>query len=121
MATIRRERSEVASFRKKGKAWYYRFTDSDGKQYERKGCSDLRETEAMAGAAEAEASKVKSGYIGVKDKSVRHHQTRRLVEQVDDWRADLVAQGHTDKHAAHTSNRVRRLVAVIFRITDSPS
>jgi hypothetical protein len=43
------EMIEVASFRKKGKNWYYRFSDSDGRQRERKGCTDRRETEAMAG------------------------------------------------------------------------
>jgi integrase len=36
------------------------------------------------------------------------------VKHISDWEADLVAQGFTSKHAAHTSNRVRRLVAVMF-------
>ena len=39
----------MASFRKRGKTWYYRFTGIGGKQHERKGCTDRRETEAMAG------------------------------------------------------------------------
>ena len=30
----------MASFRKHGKVWYYRFTDADGIKRERKGCSD---------------------------------------------------------------------------------
>jgi hypothetical protein len=32
----------VASFRKRGNAWYYRYTEIDGKQHERKGCNDRR-------------------------------------------------------------------------------
>ncbi len=103
----------MASFRKKGKAWYYRFTDGDGKQRERKGCTDRRETEAMAGAAEAEVSKIKSGYIDVKDTVIRDHERRPLVDHIADWQADLVAQGHTVKHSEHTSNRVRRLIAAM--------
>jgi hypothetical protein len=104
----------MASFRKRGSAWYYRFTGIDGKQRERKGCNDRRETEAMAGAAEAEVAKLKSGYIDTKDTSVRQNETRPLVEHIADWEADLVAQGFTTKHAEHTSNRVRRLVATMF-------
>jgi hypothetical protein len=38
----------MASFRKHGKVWYYRFTDADGKKWERKGCSDRRVTERNA-------------------------------------------------------------------------
>jgi hypothetical protein len=36
------------------------------------------------------------------------------VEHIADWQADLAAQGHMAKHAAHTANRVRRLVAVMI-------
>jgi integrase len=104
----------MASFRKRGRIWYYRFTDINGKRTELKGCTDRRETEAMAGDAEAEVSKLKSGYIDIKDKYARDHEARRLVGHVADWQADLVAQGHTAKHAEHTSNRVRRLVAIVF-------
>ena len=56
----------MASFRKRGRVWYYRYVDADGVQHERKGCPDRRETEAMAAAAEAEASKVRAGLIDPK-------------------------------------------------------
>ena len=41
----------MASLRKRGKVWYYRFVDADGASHERKGCPDRRETEGMAAAA----------------------------------------------------------------------
>ena len=104
----------MASFRKRGKIWFYRFTDIDGRQRERKGCSDRRETEAMAGSAEAEVSKLKDGYVDLKDVLARRSESRPAVEHIASWQSDLVAQGHTAKHAEHTSNRVRRLFAVIF-------
>ena len=108
----------MASFRKRSGVWYYRFTDEDGRQRERKGCTDRRETESMAGAAEAEVAKLKAGYIDAKDASARHHENRPLVQHIAEWQADLVSQGHTAKHADHTSNRVRRLVAIM---TGSPT
>src|SRR4051812_30660909 len=49
----------MASLRKRGRVWFYRYVDADGVQREHKGCPDRRETEAMAAAVEAEASKVK--------------------------------------------------------------
>ena len=56
----------MASFRKIGRNWFYRFVNADGVQRERKGCSDRRETEGMAAAAEAEAAKIRCGYIDPK-------------------------------------------------------
>ena len=43
----------------------------------------------------------------------------RLVEHIAAWQADLLAQGHTAKHAEQQSNRVRRLVAVMFGSPDA--
>jgi hypothetical protein len=38
----------MASLRKRGKVWYYRFVDEHRAKVERKGCSDRRVTEEMA-------------------------------------------------------------------------
>ena len=56
----------MASYRKRGRLWYYRYVDADGVRHERKGCSDRRETEAMAAAAEAKAARVRSGLSDLK-------------------------------------------------------
>jgi hypothetical protein len=42
----------MASLGKRGKVWYYRYTDAAGVKREEKGCSDKRETEGMAREAE---------------------------------------------------------------------
>ena len=47
--------------RKKGRTWYYRWTDARGKQHERAGCSDKGATEAMLAAKEAEVARLKAG------------------------------------------------------------
>jgi hypothetical protein len=53
----------MASFRKKGRVWYFRFVDADGVKRERPGCPDRRETENLARRAETEAAKIRSEEI----------------------------------------------------------
>src|SRR3954468_13243672 len=98
----------MASVRKRGRVWYYRFVDADGVQQERKGCPDRRETEAMAAASEAEASKVKAGLIDPKALGYRNHEARTLADHLTDFRAYLAGKGATPKHADLTRNRVAR-------------
>src|SRR4051812_41236737 len=95
----------MASFRKIGRNWYYRFIGADGKQRERKGCPDRRETEGMAASAEAEAAKVRSGYIDPKAPGFLTHESRPLAEHLADFRAALEAKNGTRKHALVTGNR----------------
>src|SRR3954447_22582868 len=102
----------MASLRKRGRVWYYRVVDADGVQHERKGCPDRRETEAMAAAAAAEASKVKAGLIDPKALKFREHDARPLVDHLADFRAALLAKGGSDDHAKKTANRAERALAL---------
>ena len=104
----------MASLRKRGKTWFYIYTDADGVRRERKGCTDRRATEELARAAESEAAKVRSGLFDPKELAYRDHEARPLKEHVDAWQANIVADGSTPKHAELASNRVRRLVAVML-------
>ena len=40
----------MADFVKRGRNWYYRYTDADGRRVMRKGCPDRRVTEDLARA-----------------------------------------------------------------------
>ena len=51
----------MATLRKRGKNWYFRFVDRDGVKRERKGCTDRRVTEELARAAESKAAKIRAG------------------------------------------------------------
>jgi hypothetical protein len=104
----------MASVRKKGKVWYYRFTDADGVRHELPGCTDKRETEAMLADALAEKSRIRNGYIDGKDAGYRLHESRPLADHINAWQANLVSEGSSAKHAEHASNRVRRLVAMML-------
>ena len=71
---VRKGRLTMASLRKRGRIWYYRFTNSDGVKRERRGCSDKRATEEMARAAESEAAKIRDGLVDAKDLARRDHR-----------------------------------------------
>ena len=114
----------MASLRKRSGVWYYRFVDADGIQHERKGCADRRETEAMAAAAELEASKVRAGLIDPKTIGYRDHESKPLADHLTDFRAYIIGKGSTETHAKLTHNRVARLIdlARAKRVSDlSPS
>jgi integrase len=104
----------MASLRKHGKVWYFRFVDADGKKRERKGCTDRRATEELARAAESEAAKVKAGLFDPKEAAYRDHEAKPLSDHLTAWRDAMLNQGHTAKHADQSADRVRRLIAVMF-------
>ena len=103
----------MASLRKRGKVWYYRFVDADGASRERKGCPDRRETESMAVSAEAEAAKIRDGFIDRKDLGYRGHEARPLADHLDDWHRDMRARGKTLGHADQYLDRARKLAALV--------
>ena len=103
----------MASFRKRGKSWYYRYTDSDGGKHERRGCPDKRATEQMAAAAELEAAKIRGGLIDPKEIAFHDHAVRPLSENLDEWQQDMMAKGKTAKHADQYRDRAGKLLAII--------
>src|SRR3954464_5681210 len=100
----------MASFRKLGRNWFYRYIDADGIQRERKGCPDRRETEGMAAALEAEAAKIRAGLIDPKAIGYRDHEARPIGDHLADFRAALLAKGGTRKHALVTTNRAGKVL-----------
>ena len=110
----------MAGLRKRGKTWYYRFVDADGVQHERKGCTDRRETEAMAAASEAEVGKIKAGLLDPKAIAYGVQEARPLAEHLTDFHRSLAAKGGTRKHASVTTHRAERVVtlAKARRISD---
>ena len=58
---------------------------------------------------------LRDGLADRKAEAYRDHESpARWLTIWRDWQANLIAQGFTPKHAEHTSNRVRRLVAVML-------
>lgn len=103
----------MADFRKRGRNWYFKFTDADGCRVERKGCPDRRMTEQMAAAMEAEAGRIRSGLSDAKTEARRRHAGRPLRDHLAEWHAHLIAKGGTAKHADLMLDRARRVAAVV--------
>ncbi len=100
----------MASLRKRGSIWYFRYTDADGVKQSRKGCSDKRTTEELARAAESEAAKVKAGLFDPKEAAYRDHEVKPLADHLADFQRSLLAKDGTPKHAQVTGYRVRRVL-----------
>jgi integrase len=97
---------------RRGKVWYYRFTDADGKRRMRKGCTDRRVTEQMAAAAELEAQKIRSGLVDARDMAYRDHAAQSLLVHIDAWTEALRSRGNTTQHVKLHSCRALRVVAL---------
>jgi hypothetical protein len=102
----------MASMRKKGRVWYYRFVDADGVKRERRGCSDRRATEELARAAEAEAAKIRAGLLDPRELAYQRHAAAPLAEHLSGFEGFLRGKGDTAKHARLYSDRARRVAAL---------
>src|SRR4051794_38210297 len=78
--SVHRKASAGLCMRKRGKVWYYRYTDADGVKREVKGCADKRVTEELARQAESEAAKFRAGLVDHKELAYRRHAARPLME-----------------------------------------
>lgn len=97
----------MASLRKRGKVWYYRFTDADGVKRERKGTTDKRVTDELARAAENQAAKVKAGVIDPRELAYATHEARPLANHLEDFRRYVADKGSDPKSANVTARRAQ--------------
>jgi len=104
----------MASLRKRGRVWYYRFTDADGVKHEAKGASDRRVTEELARAAETEAARVRAGLVDPRDLAYRAQGARPLGVHLDDFESFMLDKGGTAKHAKLYSDRARRVAGLVL-------
>ncbi len=102
----------MASYRKRGQIWYFRFVNADGDKIERRGCADKRMTEAMARAAETEAAQIRNGFVDAKRLTFARSAAVSLWEHVRDFEAHLIDRGDTRAHATLYVGRLRRLAAL---------
>lgn len=100
----------MASLRKRGKVWYYRFVDENGHRCEVRGCADKRETLNLATAAEARAAKLREGFIDHQSEKVAAAGRRAIREHLAEWRQALLDRGNTGTYARLQFKRVTKLV-----------
>ena len=92
----------MASFRKRGKRWYFRHIAADGTRPERPGCPDRRATEEMARAAETEAAKIRAGLIDPKAERLAAAGRLPIGELLEAFIAAMRAKGDDPKHVGST-------------------
>src|SRR5437016_2942078 len=110
----------MASFRKHGKVWYYRYTDAGGEKREVKGCTDRRATEELARDAETKVARTKAGLNDPKAERIAREARRPLGEHVDEFINSLESKGNVPKHVRSTRTYIERVIklAGIERIGD---
>jgi integrase len=114
----------MASYRKRGKVWYFRITDENREKQERKGCTDRRVTEELAREAESKVARIKAGLVDDKAERIARETRRPVAEHVADFIAGSEAKGNDPKHVRSTRTYVERVITLagIERISDlSPS
>ena len=107
----------MARIWKRGKKWYYRYKNGDGKWVDRAGSTDRRVTEELAREAETRATRIRDGISNPRAETMRRHQLRPLMEHLTDWHRMMLDRGLTTKHADLSLTRVRTLAEVSNIVT----
>jgi hypothetical protein len=102
----------MASLRKRGTLWYYRYTDANGNKVERKGYTDKRATEQLAAAVEHQASLVAAGLVDPKESTYRAHEAKPLANHIADWCAYLLGKNNSQIHVDVAGARMINLSAI---------
>jgi site-specific recombinase XerD len=100
----------MASLRKRGKVWHYRYVDADGRQRERKGCTDKRETERMAIAAETKAARIREGTLEPEALDQAAARRKPIREHLNEFIKALTAKGKDPKHVRLTEKYAARVL-----------
>src|SRR5689334_18477743 len=114
----------MADFRKRGRNWYYRFINSDGRRVERRGCPDLGMTKRMAHEAESRAAMERAGLVDAKAERMAGAERKPILDHLGDFIDSLTAKGDDPKHIALTRTYATRVVelAKVERVSElSPS
>jgi integrase len=96
----------------RGKVWYLRYTDTDGKRVTKRLSTDKRVAEQLARSILGEQDRIKEGWISAKDLAIRDHEARSVLEHLDDWRKDMLAKSKTTKHVDLYHRRAGALLAL---------
>src|SRR5262249_2643810 len=112
--------SDVASFRKRGANWYYRYVDADGVMRSRKGCTDRRATEELARAAETAVARAKAGLTDPQAERIAREGRRPIRAHIDEFIAGMESKGDALKHVRSTRTYLERIITLagIGRIAD---
>ena len=96
------------------KKYIIEYLDENGDRRRKTGATDKTVTERIARDLENKVLLRREGLIDPKAESFKSHDSMPLSDHLADWHANLIARGYTAKHADQSTDRVRRLIAVMF-------
>ncbi len=102
----------MAEIIKRGKFWYFRYVDHDGRRHMKRGCPDRKATEQMTAAAVTEDAKIRNGMINARDLAYSTHEGTPLAEHLEAWRLYLLGKGASKRHANEGYARVVKLMSL---------
>jgi hypothetical protein len=100
----------MASLRKRGKTWYARFRDANGKQVEKRCGPDKSVALRLANGLESQVQAIRSGIADPREAKWADAERKPLADHVHDWHAYLTSKGDMAKHAHQSRDRVLRLI-----------
>jgi site-specific recombinase XerC len=102
----------MASLRKRGKLWYYRFVNENGAKVERKGCADKRVTEELARAVESAVARTRAGLSDPKAERMAREARRPIWEHAAEFVADVEARGNDPEYVELVRRHLDRIIAL---------
>jgi integrase len=100
----------MSSLRKRGKVWYVRYRDANGKQIEKKCGPDRSVAQRIANGLESQVHAIKTGVADPREAGWAEAERKPLSEHVHDWHAGLLARERSLYYADLARDRVLRLI-----------
>lgn len=102
----------MASLRKRGKTWYVRSRDANGKQIETKAGPDKSVAQRIANGLESQVQAIKAGVADPREQAWADAERKPLTDHVHDWSAGLIARGKSESYAVQARDKVLRLIEI---------
>jgi site-specific recombinase XerC len=103
----------VASLRKRGRTWYVRYRDANGKQTEVKAGPDKGVAKTIANHIESQVRAIKTGTMDPREAGWNEAERKPLTDHVNDWHNVLIARGRVRRYAEMAREKVLRLIDLI--------
>jgi site-specific recombinase XerD len=105
--------------RQRGKNYYFRFRDQEGKQKETPLGPDLSVAKGIAKKLASRLVDIRAGTANPREAAWADAERKPLTDHVHDWHAYLTSKGDVAKHADQSRDRVLRLIesAKVLRIS----
>lgn len=96
---------------KRGKVWYVKYRDVQGKQKLEKAYTDKARSVALANSRQNEVTGIRNGDIDPQQEQRKAERVRPVADHIRDYRIALEARGSSDNHVAYTVADIEKCFA----------